>query len=206
MKYYIDKEFIENKETLDLISIGMVDENNKELYLINKDCDYSKASKWVKDNVIDKLAIDGNWMSKKDIAIEVASFMRCCNQSYTLSKRIFGWKIPFTKKYYQKFYLPTYIDPPEIWGDSCGFDFVIFSRLLSGEASLDNYPARFPYYFNDIQQEMKRLEIYKLSEQDESTKHNALEDAKQIKIWHQEIMDYEEMVQYEARFEFADDR
>ena len=169
MKYYTDTEFIENNETLDLISIGMVNETGDELYLINKDCDFTKASKWVQENVIDKINPNDTWMSKKDIAIEVASFMGCCNQSYTLSKRLWGLKIPFTKTYYQNFYLPKHIESPEIWGDCCDFDFVIFSRLLSGKASLDNYPMRFPYYFNDIQQEMQRLDIYKLSEQSEST-------------------------------------
>jgi hypothetical protein len=55
MKYYFDTEFIEDGKTIDLISIGIVADDGREYYAINENCDFSKASDWVKENVIAKL-------------------------------------------------------------------------------------------------------------------------------------------------------
>jgi len=55
MKYYLDTEFIEYPCTIDLISIGIVSEDNRRLYLISSEFDESKSSDWVKQNVIAKL-------------------------------------------------------------------------------------------------------------------------------------------------------
>ncbi|MGL5060915.1 MAG: hypothetical protein ACRC62_13145 [Microcoleus sp.] len=55
MKYWFDTEFIEDGRTIDLISIGIVAEDDREYYAINYDCDFSKASDWVRENVLSKL-------------------------------------------------------------------------------------------------------------------------------------------------------
>lgn len=52
MKLWFDTEFIEDGKTIDLISIGIVREDGETLYLENKDCDLSRASPWVQENVI----------------------------------------------------------------------------------------------------------------------------------------------------------
>lgn len=55
MKYYLDTEFIKYPCTIDLISIGIVSEDNRRLYLISNEFNESRASDWVKENVIAKL-------------------------------------------------------------------------------------------------------------------------------------------------------
>lgn len=90
--YYFDTEFIEDGVTIDLISIGIVCEDGREYYAINKDCDFSKASRWVQDNVIAQLPPKDPipmqvsprvweesraWKSKKEISKEVAEFFGC---------------------------------------------------------------------------------------------------------------------------------
>lgn len=52
MRYFIDTEFIEDGKTIELISIGIVAEDGRELYLISKEYKYKKADDWVKENVI----------------------------------------------------------------------------------------------------------------------------------------------------------
>lgn len=52
MKYFIDTEFIEYPNTIELISIGIVNENNEKLYLISNEYNESNADDWVKDNVL----------------------------------------------------------------------------------------------------------------------------------------------------------
>jgi hypothetical protein len=56
MRYWFDTEFIEDGKTIDLISIGIVSEDGREFYAQNSECDHSRASDWVKENVIAKLA------------------------------------------------------------------------------------------------------------------------------------------------------
>ena len=55
MRIWFDTEFIEDGKTIDLISIGLVREDGLEVYLENAECDLSKASDWVKGNVIPHL-------------------------------------------------------------------------------------------------------------------------------------------------------
>jgi hypothetical protein len=43
MKYFLDTEFIEDGKTIDLISIALVAEDGREIYLCNSDCDLNKA-------------------------------------------------------------------------------------------------------------------------------------------------------------------
>lgn len=52
MRIWFDTEFIEDGVTIDLLSIGMVNEAGDKLYLENADCDRSRASDWVKQNVL----------------------------------------------------------------------------------------------------------------------------------------------------------
>jgi hypothetical protein len=54
-KIFFDTEFIENGRTIDLISIGMVDDVGNTLYLENAECNHAKAGDWVKQNVLSQL-------------------------------------------------------------------------------------------------------------------------------------------------------
>lgn len=73
MKYYLDTEFIEYPCTIDLISIGIVSEDNRRLYLISSEYDESKASEWVKTNVIAKL--EGPRISRAEIKEKILEFV-----------------------------------------------------------------------------------------------------------------------------------
>jgi hypothetical protein len=72
MRIFFDTEFIENGKTIDMISIGMVNEAGESLYLENADCARGEASDWVKDNVFPYLR--GPLVSRSHIASSVRSF------------------------------------------------------------------------------------------------------------------------------------
>jgi len=72
MKIWFDTEFIEDGNTIDLISIGMAREDGAGLYLESSECDFSRADLWVKENVIAHLS--GNTTTRADIARQVRSF------------------------------------------------------------------------------------------------------------------------------------
>jgi hypothetical protein len=55
MRYWYDTEFIEDGETIKLMSIGIVAEDGRELYLQNYTAQFWKANEWVINNVFPRL-------------------------------------------------------------------------------------------------------------------------------------------------------
>ena len=55
-RFFYDTEFIEDGTTIDLVSIGVVDETGREFYAVSTEFDPSKAINWVRRNVLDKLS------------------------------------------------------------------------------------------------------------------------------------------------------
>ena len=165
MKYFIDTEFIERSNTIDLVSIGIVSEVGSTFYAVNKDCNLSLASNWVKENVLLKMpeynaesntfrALSSDWrndclLAKDQIAIDVLSFIGNVT--------------------------------PEFWGYYSDYDWVVFCWLYG---SMMHLPKHFPMYCKDLKQEIDRLNVIDLPE---NNKHNALDDAKWIKRVYDQI-------------------
>lgn len=132
--YFLDTEFIEDGKTIDLISIGIVAEDGREYYALNYDCDLSKASQWVKQNVLkmipekplismsseeEKRARKQGWRNRDEIAIQIEKdFMNV--EQYGV---------------------------PEIWGEWCSYDWVAFCQLFGTMMEL---PEGFPMRCRDI--------------------------------------------------------
>ena len=57
VRYYLDTEFNERPHTIELISIGIVCEDGRELYLKSSEIDWGAANSWVLENV--KPIVDG---------------------------------------------------------------------------------------------------------------------------------------------------
>lgn len=56
MRIWFDTEFIEDGKTIDLISIGMVREDGSTYFAHSAEYDVSKASDWVRENVLPHVA------------------------------------------------------------------------------------------------------------------------------------------------------
>lgn len=73
MKIWFDTEFIDDGKIIDLISIGMVREDGGTYYAEPAGVDYSRAGKWVKENVLPHM--DGHPMKDRVvIAKEILEF------------------------------------------------------------------------------------------------------------------------------------
>lgn len=72
MKIWFDTEFIEDGKTIELISIGMVSEDGREYYAESADCDHSRASDWVRENVLAHLT--GETKTRAEIAQDIIAF------------------------------------------------------------------------------------------------------------------------------------
>lgn len=161
MKYWIDTEFIEDGKTIDLISIGIVAEDGREFYAENLDCDFSKASEWVKENVITSL-----WSKQKDKSLGNAWIRDGGYGGLLNHKEIRSEVLRFTS-------LDNY-GKPEFWAYYADYDWVVFCQLFG---TMMDLPKGFPKYCRDIKQECDRLVNPKLPEQGKG-EHNALDDAR----------------------------
>lgn len=74
MKIFFDTEFIEDGRTIDLVSIGLVREDGKELYMVSSEFDESKADAWVRENVLYHLE-PGDRRLRRQIASAIHAFV-----------------------------------------------------------------------------------------------------------------------------------
>jgi 3' exoribonuclease, RNase T-like len=77
MRYFYDCEFIEDGRTIELVSIGVVDENGREFYAVSTEFDPSRAINWVRRNVLDKLPApsDPAWLSRQRIRDDLLAYL-----------------------------------------------------------------------------------------------------------------------------------
>jgi hypothetical protein len=76
-RYFYDCEFVEDGHTVDLVSIGVVDEHGREFYAISTEFDGSRALPWVRRNVLDRLPSPGDpaWRSRQRIRDDLYAFL-----------------------------------------------------------------------------------------------------------------------------------
>lgn len=72
MKYWLDTEFIERPNTLDLISIGLVAEDGRDFYAESSEVDWTGASRWTLQAVRSQL--HGNGMPRIEICYAIREF------------------------------------------------------------------------------------------------------------------------------------
>ncbi|RZS38938.1 uncharacterized protein DUF5051 [Herbihabitans rhizosphaerae] len=115
MRFFYDTEFIEDGVTIDLVSIGVVDENGREFYAVSTEFDPEKAGAWVRANVLDKLPspADQAWRSRERIREDLLKF---------LSPR--GEKV-------------------ELWAWFAAYDHVVFAQLWGPMVELPRQLPRF---------------------------------------------------------------
>jgi len=156
MKYFLDTEFIEKPNTIDLISIGIKCEDGRELHLISRDYEYKKANQWVQDNVLRNLYISTVHGDNRN-RFDVDDF-----QYY------YGKKVCDIKNEVLDFVTGT----PEFWGYYCDYDWVVFCWLFG---SMIDLPKGWPMYCRDLKQSLD--ESGRKSIPKPEGEHNALVDA-----------------------------
>lgn len=76
-RYFYDCEFIEDGHTIELVSVGVVDESGREFYAVSNEFDPGRAIPWVRRNVLDKLPSpsDSAWRSRERIREDLYAFL-----------------------------------------------------------------------------------------------------------------------------------
>jgi hypothetical protein len=164
LKYFFDTEFIEDGRTIDLISIGIVAEDGREYYAISTEFDESKASDWVKENVIAHLP-------KPEMKKHGDYWLQHWPVGYVPHSEIAEEVLAFVGD-----------DTPEFWAYYADYDWVAFCQLFG---TMMDLPKGWPYFCLDIKQLADSLGNPKLPEQS-TTEHHALEDAR----WNKQAYDF----------------
>jgi hypothetical protein len=77
VRFFYDTEFIEDGKTIELVSIGVVDEAGREFYAVSTEFDPAKAGPWVREHVLAKLPSPGDraWRSRERIRDDLLDFL-----------------------------------------------------------------------------------------------------------------------------------
>lgn len=183
MKYFYDTEFHEDGSTIDLISIGIVAEDGREYYAVNSDADWDRIRKddWLMVNVVSSLPTHSRGQVEKRQGFGQSGYLwGGLDMSSTLVKP--NWVI---RNEVREFLLAE--PNPELWADYAAYDYVALAQLWG---KMIHLPAGLPMYTRDFQQRLDELGRPEIPEQD-SRKHNALDDARHLKTCFQHVTDIE---------------
>lgn len=166
-KIFYDCEFVEDGASIDLVSIGMVADDGRELYAVSSDVDQAKllANPWLRDNV---------WPHLPRV------FRRCrCRQSHHGHLDLTH---PDVRPRAQIARLVadfiTATPQVELWANYGAYDHVALCWLWGPMSAL---PAGVPMYTCDLQQEARRLGNPAVPKQAAGA-HNALADARHNQV------------------------
>lgn len=176
MNIYFDTEFSGLHKDTTLISMGLVSENGKELYLEFTDYDKTQCDDWIKENVLNNTIMEGN-SSVTDIVLDEMDYRKGDKQ--TLKGVLLHWLSQF--------------DSVELVSDVCHYDMVLFIDVFGTAFDLPKNVCPVCYDINtdiakeynvalvdafDMNREMLLEEFDKVVK---GSKHNSLYDAKVIK-------------------------
>lgn len=153
MKYFLDTEFIESPNTIDLISIGIISEDGREYYAVNSQCDCNKADEWVIKNVLNQIPE----YDKVNKTLKGKSIQQIRNELLDFCEE----------------------DDCKFYGYYSDYDWVVFCWIFGKMVDL---PGNFPKYCIDLKQMMDERGFTKDWKRvccpDPVGEHNALVDAK----------------------------
>lgn len=76
-RFFYDTEFIEDGNTIDLISIGVVDDQGREFYAVSTGFNPDRAGAWVRQHVLPKLPppADPSWCGRVELRERLLRFL-----------------------------------------------------------------------------------------------------------------------------------
>jgi hypothetical protein len=176
MRVYYDTEFLEDGRTIELISIGMVAEDGRELYAVNEEIgtgplhDRICKNQWLMENVIPSLPLStsGGKLGHGSLSASrgYRGFFHLALDGNTVMPR------RMIRNAVRDFLQAT--PDVELWAWYAAYDHVALAQLFGRMLDL---PDGVPMWTNDLRQESHRLGNRDLPERADGA-HNALADAR----------------------------
>lgn len=169
MIYALDTEFMEDGQTIELISLALVAEDGRELYIQNRNAQLHTANPWVTAHVLPKLEHQGCKPRRR--TRDVGRGYAYCR----LHVCPWLWRDEMGDCI-QGFLLPD--RTPIFVGYYCDYDWVALCQLYGRMIDL---PADFPMYCRDLRQWLDDHELEGVVQGDtDEQAHHALHDARWI--------------------------
>jgi len=180
-----DTEFLEDGESIDLISIGLVGDDGREYYAVNWNCNFEKicSDNWLWKSVCQKLPTT---KSAEDWQNQPLNFGQANTR---LDKQSSLVKPKWVIANEVRDFIGSYVDDtkfvsedslPQLWAYYGAYDHVALAQLWGKMIDL---PQCVPMFTHELKQLTDSIEYFTFPTESGS-KHNALEDAR----WNMEVL------------------
>ena len=174
-KVFFDTEFTGLHQGTTLISIGLISDCGKTFYAELTDYDKNQINDWLQSNVINNLTLTSreNMQHTKGVAVTV----KC--DSDNLKGFLSDWLSQF--------------EQVEIWSDCLSYDWVLFNQIFGHAFNIPSNVYYIPFdictlfKLKGIDPDISREEF--VCSASNSLKHNALWDARIIKMCYDKLME-----------------
>jgi hypothetical protein len=162
MRFWFDTEFLEDGNTIELISIGIVAEDGREYYAVNANMPTRRIAehKWLRENVWVHLPLVESTTRVEHRKLDMGSVL--VREKRTIANEV-------------RHFLTQHNGPVELWGYYSAYDHVVLAQLWGTMMQL---PKGIPMWTNDVQQVAAAALLYNRLPQQTGTAHNALDDAR----------------------------
>ena len=185
MRIWYDTEFYERGPAypIQLISIGMIREDGKELYAVNGEfpIDVFSRHAWLGENVAPHLPLINHGpreFVKGDGSRVFCNFWEWDEDAIEHDRHV--WNRAIICEQVRQFVLDA--DNPELWGWYSSYDHVVLAQLFG---TMIDLPSGFPMWTNDVRQLSQQYGNPRLPAQ-KGVEHHALADAR----WTKEAWEY----------------
>lgn len=164
--YFIDTEFDEDGKTINLLSIGITDDQGRDFYAVSGEANHKRCNDWVKKNVLPHLGQslpspylpDAPVHTREEIA---AGIIKMLEDRFALDRKL-----------------------PLFYGYFADYDWVVLCQLYGRMVDLPNL---FGHFCMDLKQIAVMMGVQKSEYPKQGTiEHNALNDAK----WNWELFKF----------------
>ena len=192
-KIFFDTEFTGLHQNTTLISIGFISDCGKTFYAELNDNDKSQVDEWLQNNVIDKLIMSEPPIGEDEYYKAArANDNPVGNDLYnSYSVQLRGNKEEIKKELERWL---SQFDQVEIWSDCLAYDWVLFNQIFGHAFNIPKNVYYIPFdictlfKMKGIDPDISR-EKYGCGEHySEMPKHNALWDARVIKMCYEKLM------------------
>jgi hypothetical protein len=193
-KIFFDTEFTGLHQNTTLISIGLIAETGQTFYAELNDYDKSQVDEWVQNNVIKNLLMSEPKEGEEEPFSAIRHYDNPVGndlyKSYSVQLRCNKETLKFELgKWLSQF------DKVEMWGDCLSYDWVLFCQIFGGALNIPKNVYYIPFDLSTLFKIKKidpdiNREKFALGEYySEMPKHNALWDARLIKMCYEILMD-----------------
>jgi hypothetical protein len=171
-RFFYDSEFLEDGKTIELISIGIVCEDGRTYYAVNRDSPWKRIAKhqWLVENVVrylPRIHGDRRLQVRRSNPLALDFEHPAMKSSIQIASDVV------------EFIAPQPGANIELWADYCAYDHVALCQLFG---TMMDLPDGMPMWTHDLEQLWVSSGRPKKPDQGEGM-HNALEDAR----WNQRL-------------------